>query len=371
MSEKTFSKDTVRSFYEKEIYGRWREGEKVSFELLGPDPKADGDRKPANPFEVVGGELVKIRVENVSEFTVHAYLPDSEAAARYPKGSPFIICMHPIQPKDHALKQGYALIFMDSREIASDDTKHQGAFYDLYHYGAADTEQTGVLMAWAWGASKVLDAVYNGLGKALNLDPEASMVTGVSRWGKATAVCGAFDQRFRMTIPACSGAGGLALYSVISEGKTYDLTAVGGPKEYTYTKNEPLDCLQSEAERGWFNDRFLKYRTPEAIPMDQENLVLLAMDPKRFYFIIAACMGEDWVNSPAMWECFRRADAVYAGEGLSDNLAVHFHKEGHAVIEEDMELIVDYFNHMYYGTGLKTDPKTLKTTVFDNSPDRS
>ena len=81
--------------------------------------------------------------------------------------------------------------------------------------------QTGGLMAWAWGASKVLDAVYAGLDIEFGLDAEASMVTGVSRWGKATAVCGAFEKRFRLTIPTCSGAGGLAQYNYRS--------AEGGP----------------------------------------------------------------------------------------------------------------------------------------------
>lgn len=70
-------------------------------------------------------------------------------------------------------------------KIASDDTRHQGAFYDLYPYGKDESEQTGVLMAWAWGASKVLDAVYAGLNKEYSLNADASMVTGVSRWGKA------------------------------------------------------------------------------------------------------------------------------------------------------------------------------------------
>ncbi|MBP5248744.1 MAG: hypothetical protein J6Z46_01935 [Lachnospiraceae bacterium] len=361
-------KAETRTFYEEHMYGRWRLGETVTYERLGPDPKKKPDAEGFGAlFEAVGGELVKIKVSKdgkEAEFVIHAYLPEKEDAARYPEGSPFIVCMHPIMPKDHALKRGWACIFMDTREIASDDTKHIGAFYDLYPYGKKTEEQTGVLMAWAWGASKVLDAVIGGLGKELGLDPSASLVTGVSRWGKATAVCGAFDERFRMPVPACSGAGGLALYSFVSEGKTYDFSSIGGPADYTYTKNEPLDCLQSEAERGWFNDRFLEYRTPRDIPKDQENLPILAMSPERYYFIIAACMGEDWVNAPAMWECFKRADEVYRKAGLSDHLAVHFHKEGHAVIEEDMELIIGYFDHMYYGFDTGVDMKSLKTTVF-------
>ena len=358
----------IRRFYEENMYGVWRDGENVSFERLGRDPKeTEISDKPRNPFEVIGGELIRISVEKngrKTAFTVHAFLPDDALKKDYPKGFPFIICMHPIMPKDTALANGYAVFFMESYGIASDDIKHNGAFYDIYPYGSEPCEQTGVLMAWSWGVSKVLDAVYAGLDSDLFLDKNAAMVTGVSRWGKATAVCGAFDKRFRMTIPTCSGAGGLALYNYFSKGNTYDLSAIGGPKEYTYGENEPLSCLQSDAERGWFNDAFLKYGKPEDIPMDQENLPVLAMDKDRYYFLIAACMSEDWVNAPSMWECYKKADKVYRENGLKDNLAVHFHREGHAVIEEDMLLIIAYFNRMYYGKDNDLDMEALKTTVF-------
>ncbi|MBR5799193.1 MAG: hypothetical protein IKY23_03935 [Lachnospiraceae bacterium] len=85
---------------------------------------------------------------------------------------------------------------------------------------------------------------------------------------------------------------------------------------------------------------------------------------KRFYFIIAAYMGEDWVNAPSMWECYKKADEIYTQMGLREHLVVHFHKEGHAVIEEDMKLLISYFNKMYYGLGEEPDWAMLKTTAF-------
>ena len=150
-------------FYQRNMYGVWREGEDVSYEILGEEPAAaPSEDKPFNPFEVTGGISVAINVAAGSRktaFTVHAYLPEAEDAKHYPDGSPFIICFHPIMPKDFALRRGYALIVMESTKIASDDIMHRGAFYELYPYGTDSAEQTGVLMAWAWGASKVLDAV--------------------------------------------------------------------------------------------------------------------------------------------------------------------------------------------------------------------
>lgn len=370
------NREEIRKHYEENMYGVWREGEKVTYELLGPDKTPENEEKPLFFFEVRGGELVRVTVEangREASFVFHAFLPGSangtgasvdDTPVKYPKGSPFIVCMHPIFPVDYALSKGYALLVTDTREIASDDISRKGAFYDIYPYTDDPAEQTGVLMAWAWGASKVLDAVIAGVADEFALDPDAAMVTGVSRWGKATAVCGAFDRRFRMSIPACSGAGGLALYNYFSEGKTYDLSTIGGPKEYTYTKNEPLDCLQSDAERGWFNDKFLEYRDPSQIPIDQENLLIMAMDKDRYTFVIAACMSEDWVNAPSMWECFKKADEAYKVAGLDDRLVAHFHREGHAVLEEDMALLIEYFNHMHYGMESKTPLESLKTTVF-------
>lgn len=367
----------TRKFYEEKMYGIWREGENVTYELLGEDPAAaPGAEKPKNPFAPIGGELVKIKIEaggRASSFVIHAYIPTEEQreafaerhsqSAKY-NGLPFLVCMHPIFPKDYLLEQGVAVFFMDCYQIASDDIRRAGAFYDIYPYTSDPATQTGGLMAWAWGAAKVLDAVYAGLNREFGLDAEASMVTGVSRWGKATAVCGAFEKRFRLTIPTCSGAGGLAQYNFVSEGRTYDLTSVGGPAEYTYSQNEPLSCLQSDAERGWFVDRFLEFKKPADIEMEQDALPVMAMDPNRYYFIIAAYTGEDWVNAPAMWECYKKANAVYEANGLADHLVVHFHLLGHAVIEEDVKLFLPYFDRMYYGLDVMPDLAPLKTTAF-------
>lgn len=361
--------EKVRSYYETEMYGRWRDGETVTYELLGCDPQENElSDKPRNPFMIIGGELVKIRVEKdgrSTEFTIHAYLPDREIQQKnYPGGSPYIVSLHPLMPQNDLMARGVAVLVFNCFAMASDNTERKGNFYDIYPYGEDPESQTGVLMGWAWGASKILDAVYSGLSAEFHLDADASMVTGVSRCGKSAAVCGAFEKRFRMTIPACSGAGGLALYNFFSEGKTYDLRGVGGPEVYTYEKNEPLSCLQSDAERGWFNDKFLTYGEPKDFPYDQEWLPNLAMDPDRYYFVIAACMSEDWVNAPSMWECSKKAFKAYTEAGLADHFALHFHREGHAVLAEDAVLFMDYFDKMYYGRDTGVDMAKLQTTVF-------
>ncbi len=344
--------EKVRAFYEENVYGHWREGEQVTYQVLKESRRhenIDSDNPFAGMFrlsttdEGVDVEITVTANNTSSTFTVRAYLPEKEAAGRFWNGCPYIVCMHPIQPRQYALEKGYAVIFMDTAMVAEDNHLHRGAFYDLYPYTQERETQTGELMAWGWAASKVLDAVYGGLDKELNLDREQSMITGVSRWGKATAVCGAFEKRFKMTIPVCSGAGGLALWGYKSEGKSYDLSMYGGPTDYEYGKNEPLDCLQSEAERGWFVDRFLQYEKYEDIEVEQYMLPVLAAGENRHYFVIAAWMGEDWVNAPAMWECAKIAEKEYEKMGLSEHFKAAFHKEGHAVLQEDMVRIIEYF----------------------------
>lgn len=338
----------AKEIYEKNIYGRKPFGETVTYSILEKS-KRTVIHDPKNPFATMfklptddSGMDIEIHVNSVT-FTVRAYLPENLDGRKIP----YIICLHPIQPKEYALKNGFALIFMDVSMIAEDNCLRKGCFYDLYPYGENPDTQTGELMAWSWGVSKVLDAIYGGLGEELNLDIPMSIVTGVSRYGKATAVCGAFDERIKITMPTCSGAGGLALWNYSSFGKTYDLSEYGCDKEYTYKENEPLSCLQSDAERGWFNDAFLSYKEYSDIPVEQYMLPLLAINENRYYLIVAAWTGEDWVNAPAMWECKNEATIRAEKAGLQGHIFSHFHKAGHAVLEEDLECLFELVHTIY------------------------
>lgn len=298
-------------------------------------------------------------------FTVTVMVPDKESCVMPDGGYPVIVGMHAGIQEKLAVANGYAVILLNTYEIASDDNKHNGAFYDIYPYGATYEEQTGDLLAWSWGASKVLDALYGGLSEELSINPENSIITGVSRWGKAAAVCGAFEKRFRLTAPSCSGAGGLAVYRYTSEGKTYDFSTKGASSSYTYTQNEPLGSLQSTGEQGWFNDKFLEFPNVNYLPVEQYMLASLCMSENRSLFIIGSCISEDWVNAPSMYLCYKAVNEIAKFRGIEDNVIVNIHKEGHAVIEEDMRYLMDYFNHQVYGTELKTDFSQLKTSVFE------
>ena len=356
--------EELRELYQHTMYGMWRSGEDVSWSV------SDEGAVMISFFGTIPAEGAKNLTLTVSKdgrstsWSLPVFLPDADKVPMPEGGYPFVISMHGLPSMKEALDRGYAVFANNSSLVASDDTKHLGSFYDIYPYTDAPESQTGVLMAWAWGLSKILDAVMGGLGKELGLKPSLSIVTGVSRYGKATAVAGAFDPRFRMVVPSCSGAGGLALYRYQSEGKTYDFSSLGASETYTYEKNEPLDCLQSESERGWFNDAFLSYPTPDSLPVEQYELAALSAAPDRTFFVIGSCTAEDWVNAPSMWQCFLEVKKLFDFLGLSDRIACNFHREGHAVLEEDFRVMLPYFDRMIRGLDVPVDFDALKTSVF-------
>ena len=343
----------IRDMYQYYMYGVWRDGsdEEVTYDY-------------ANGTLTV--KIKRLSTGKETRFTATVMLPDKSVKAPSEAGYPVLVGMHAGISEETALANGFATVTVDwfSYGIASDDTKHTGAFYDLYPYGTEWQDQTGVLMAWGWGCSKILDALEAGAGEELGIDPTKSIVTGVSRWGKAASVAGAFEPRFTMAAPSCSGAGGLALYRYVSKGKIYDFSSKGDSSAYAYGDNEPLGSLQSSGEVGWFCNNFKQFKAAAHIPMEQYELASLVADPDRYLFIIGSCVWEDWVNAPAMWYTYLGAKEIYNTLGVGDNIKINIHHSGHAVIEEDVKYMAQYFKQKVYGIEPEDDLSCLDTSVF-------
>ena len=248
--------------YSEYVYGCMPEKEKETLNWnLREDPET-------------GGTLMTITVSSEgrsASFSVLAGLPAREA----PEGGfPFFIEYWPWHYQNwftkewvtgfsdnckYAMERGYACFQYDCGQVSADNETRTGAFFTLYPYEKDNpTEQRGVLLAWAWGVSKILDALEAGAGMKLGINPALSLVGGVSRYGKSTAVAGAYDERIRVTVPSCSGVGGTAVFRTDNHGKTYDLTSLGGPVQWTNESvNEPFSNLQG-GEGYWFCGNFTR-----------------------------------------------------------------------------------------------------------------
>src|SRR6185295_19700759 len=78
-------------------------------------------------------------------------------------------------------------------------------------YGSA-AAKAGSDICWAWGASRIIDAIEKL--PATGLDPKKVAVTGCSFAGKGALAMGAFDERVALTVMQEGGSGGSAAWRI-------------------------------------------------------------------------------------------------------------------------------------------------------------
>lgn len=359
-----------------ELYSRYMYG-------YMPDKAAETLTYSVADDEATGSKLLTITVavgEKSASFSVLVTLPEGEAPAG---GRPYFIEYMPHHYQDWFTKEwvtavspncamaasrGYAGINYDCSQVAQDNKTFFGAFYTLYPYDRTDPDrQNGTLLAWAWGVSKIIDAMEAGAGEELHIAPELSIVGGVSRYGKGAAVAGAYDERIRVVIPSCSGAGGMAMYRTSNQGKSYDLSGLGGPKEWVNeSRNESLSNLQG-GEGYWFCGRFAKIPSVEAIPVDQHMLAAMAAAPERHMIIVTGITSEGWNNTEGQCLAYAASQPVWdlLGCGGQNNMIIHL--DGHAILPSDMACILDYCDVHLLGKDpaqVSTDFDGMKGNLF-------
>lgn len=256
-----------------------------------------------------------------------------------------------------------ATISFTPTDIASDNKERDGIFYTLYPYNISDwRKQTGGVMAWAWGTSKIMDALEQGAGKQLGISPEHAIVTGVSRYGKAAAAAGAFDERFAVSMPVCSGYGGLTMGRYSSNNRTYNLLPdfENDPKKSDVTDlsawsstggNEPITSLRAA---GWFNEEFNSFSTYRHLPFDSHFIAALSATDDRYLFIITGINSDMWSSPPGFWWCYQEAKPAFDLMGLEDHLAIQMHLNLHGIETVDLCKLFTFTNHHFYHK--TTDP---------------
>ncbi|HTQ04360.1 MAG TPA: hypothetical protein VMI54_10905 [Polyangiaceae bacterium] len=108
-----------------------------------------------------------------------------------------------------------ATIDFDEHSIAQENKMWPttGLVTTLYGNTAA---KSGSDICWAWGASRIIDALEQLGADQTGIDPHALAATGCSFAGKGAFAMGAFDERFVLVAPEEAGSGGAALWRVSS-----------------------------------------------------------------------------------------------------------------------------------------------------------
>ena len=66
-----------------------------------------------------------------------------------------------------------------------------------------------------------------------------------------------------------------------------------------------------------------------------------------------------------MWMNYLASSKIFDFLGLKDNIAINIHKEGHAVIAEDINYLAAFIKDRIYGEQTEgVDLNDLKTSVF-------
>ncbi|WP_274651095.1 hypothetical protein [Paenibacillus humicola] len=276
------------------------------------------------------------------------------------------------------LQRGYAVMNNPTRPIYSDDASRSGLYTTLYPFNKDSYEyNSGALMAWAWGISRTIDALENGAYKGL-IDPARSVVTGVSRNGKAAALAGAFDQRISIVVPVDPGQGGITSMRYTSEGRIYnynvpDATAGSPNADYSnsnmnrsFFRNEKPTNLLSPSEAHWLDVKAEEFRfNLDKLPFDSDALAALVAPRPILTF---TGEGFDWLGSPGAELATVAGKEVYDFLGVGGNIGIRVHDGAHAFQDRDhayMLAIMDReFHGGKYGDPMKVEgPDTLGVNV--------
>lgn len=194
----------------------------------------------------------------------------------------------PFWPAEAMIARGYAIAAFHNADI--DPDKHDG-FKDGVH-GVFDApgkpradDAWATIAAWAWGASRAVDALIEQPG----IDAKRIAVVGHSRGGKTALWCGAQDERVALTISNNSGCTGAA----ITRGK----------------EGERVAKINSSFPH-WFTTTYKQWNERENdMPFDQHQLIA-SIAPRLVY--VASATEDTWADPKAEFRACVEAAPVWS-----------------------------------------------------------
>ena len=205
----------ILGIFEREVYGRMPPPpESMSFKLVSEmerDEFSRVERRYRQRFGADDGPIIDWIVfiprgaRGPLPFFLHLnYISNDKIAEGMTNHFPL--------PLAEMSSRGYAFMSANYKQISSDGNSATGTMFDgvFKLWGWRDpkrSDNTGSLMAWAWGLCRGLDLAE----RIPELDAGRCAAIGSSRLGKAALLAAAFDERFKACIPNQTGAVGVQL----------------------------------------------------------------------------------------------------------------------------------------------------------------
>jgi hypothetical protein len=290
--------------FDREIYGRVpKDTPKVNWEVISTTNETNGD-VPVITKQLVGhvdnSSYPLINVDIKLTLTTPANAPGPVPVmmefsfggrfARPRRGEPNW------QQQVLAKGWGYAIIIPTSIQADNGAGLTRGIIGLCNKGQPRKLDDWGALRAWAWGASRALD--YFETDK--DVDARQVGIEGHSRYGKATIVAMAYDQRFAIAFVSSSGE--------------------GGAKLHRRNWGEIVENVAGAGEYHWMAGNFIKYAGPlnwNDLPVDSHELIALCA-PRPVFISAGATNGDGWVDAKGMFLAAAGAGPVYKLLGKKD-----------------------------------------------------
>jgi hypothetical protein len=322
--------------FDREIYGRAPEKTpRVSWEVTSTTNEMNGD-VPVITKKLVGhvdnSSYPQISVDIQLALTVPAHTPGPVPVMMELSISPEILAairkrltagqLANFEGKGPSWRQqvlekgwGYAEYLPTTVQADNGEGLTQGIVGLVNKGQPRKLDDWGVLRAWAWGASRVLD--YFETDKSV--DAKQVGIEGLSRYGKAALVAMAYDQRFAIGFIASSGE--------------------GGAKILRRNFGEQVENIASTSEYHWMAGNFLKYAgplTPNDLPVDAHELIALCAPRPVFISSGSFQVEGGWIDGKGMFLGAVGAGSVYKLLGKKDLGTAEFPPIETALVDGDV-----------------------------------
>lgn len=231
---------------------------------------------------------------------------------------------------------GIALALFNRCELAHDVSSERDRSGQLYD--ACPGSEFGAIAAWAWGFSRVVDALTQIGGFNLDL----ISFTGHSRGGKTAMLAGVLDERAAIVCPNETNCGACGCYRTHTTALNEDGNEGRSERLADMVKNFP----------EWLGPRMKDYAEDEgSLPFDCHFLKALVA-PRTL--IVAEAGSDLWTNPVGSWQTSLAAKEVWKFLGCEENMLWYFRRGYHYHKVADVNMLVSVIKSKRDGTPLDT-----------------